>query len=106
MPFSFAKYLINFFPVVFQKIQHILFLLHNIQYLVLLCYKYILLLCARGVYGKAGALSFQNEWRNNKTISGGGIMLDQGIHMLDLMYYFIISKAFFSITHCRSQQPI
>ena len=47
------------------------------------------IVCARGVYGKAGTLSFQNEWRNNKTISGGGIMLDQGIHMLHLMYYFM-----------------
>ncbi len=45
--------------------------------------------CARGVYGKAGTPSFQVEWRNNKDISGGGIMIDQGIHMLDLMYYFM-----------------
>ncbi len=45
--------------------------------------------CARGVYGKAGSLRFEREWRNNKDISGGGIMLDQGIHMLDLMYYFM-----------------
>lgn len=45
--------------------------------------------CARGVYGKAGTPSFQTEWRNDKAISGGGIMLDQGIHMLDLMYYFM-----------------
>lgn len=45
--------------------------------------------CARGVYGKAGTPSFKLEWRNDKSISGGGIMLDQGIHMLDLMYYFM-----------------
>ncbi len=45
--------------------------------------------CARGVYGKAGSPDFTNEWRNNTEISGGGIMLDQGIHMLDLMYYFM-----------------
>ena len=45
--------------------------------------------CARGVYGKAGSISFRDEWRNNTDISGGGIMLDQGIHMLDLMYYFL-----------------
>ncbi len=46
------------------------------------------IVCARGVYGKAGTSTFQTEWRNDKEISGGGIMLDQGIHMLDLMYYF------------------
>lgn len=47
------------------------------------------IVCARGVYGKAGTPAFQTEWRNDKSISGGGIMLDQGIHMLDLMYYFM-----------------
>lgn len=43
--------------------------------------------CIRGVYGKAGNSEFQSEWRNNPDLSGGGILLDQGIHMLDLMCY-------------------
>lgn len=43
--------------------------------------------CIRGVYGKAGNSEFPNEWRNNPDLSGGGILLDQGIHMLDLMCY-------------------
>lgn len=43
--------------------------------------------CIRGVYGKAGSSSFEHEWRNNPALSGGGILLDQGIHMLDLMCY-------------------
>ncbi len=47
------------------------------------------IVCARGIYGKAGSPAFQKEWRNDKDISGGGIMLDQGIHMLDLLYYFM-----------------
>ena len=45
--------------------------------------------CARGVYGKAGSLNFGQEWRNDTGLSGGGILLDQGIHMLDLLCYFI-----------------
>lgn len=43
--------------------------------------------CIRGVYGKAGNSNFQDEWRNDPALSGGGILLDQGIHMLDLMCY-------------------
>ncbi len=43
---------------------------------------------ARGVYGKAGDLRRQ-EWRNDISIAGGGILLDQGIHMLDLLRYFV-----------------
>ncbi len=42
----------------------------------------------RGIYGKSGGIHFPRSWRNNKAISGGGILLDQGIHMLDLFRYF------------------
>ena len=43
---------------------------------------------ARGVYGKAADLQ-REEWRNHIEIAGGGILLDQGIHMLDLLRYFV-----------------
>ena len=42
----------------------------------------------RGVYGKAGSIDYDKEWRNYKKISGGGILIDQGIHMVDLIRYF------------------
>ncbi|MEM7352106.1 MAG: Gfo/Idh/MocA family oxidoreductase [Acidobacteriota bacterium] len=45
-------------------------------------------LWVRGVYGKCGGIQFENEWRNQSEIAGGGILLDQGIHMLDLCRYF------------------
>jgi len=43
----------------------------------------------RGVYGKAGGLDFAQQWRSNRDIAGGGILLDQGIHMLDLFNFFV-----------------
>ena len=43
----------------------------------------------RGVYGKAGSEVFNTEWRNDPDLSGGGILIDQGIHMLDLLLYFL-----------------
>jgi len=46
------------------------------------------LLWLRGVYGKAGSIDYDKNWRNYKQYSGGGILIDQGIHMLDLMRYF------------------
>ena len=42
----------------------------------------------KGVYGKSQMISFnQTDWRTKREESGGGILLDQGIHMLDLMRY-------------------
>jgi len=46
------------------------------------------ILWMRGVYGKAGSIDFHDNWRNYKNYSGGGILMDQGIHMLDLFRYF------------------
>ncbi len=42
----------------------------------------------RGRYGKSVDSSFFNTWRSKKELAGGGILLDQGIHMLDLFIMF------------------
>ena len=43
----------------------------------------------RGVYGKSKIVTFgKNEWRSSRQKAGGGILLDQGIHMLDLICFF------------------
>ena len=42
----------------------------------------------KGVYGKSQMISFnQTDWRTSREEAGGGILLDQGIHMLDLIRY-------------------
>ncbi|HIA48078.1 MAG TPA: Gfo/Idh/MocA family oxidoreductase [Candidatus Hydrogenedentes bacterium] len=46
------------------------------------------ILWMRGIYGKAGGEGFEGTWRSDKTMGGSGILLDQGIHMLDLFRYF------------------
>lgn len=42
------------------------------------------ILWMRGRYGKSVDKNFSSTWRAKKELSGGGIFLDQGIHMLDL----------------------
>ena len=44
----------------------------------------------RGVYGKSRFISFgaRSDWRVNRVQAGGGILLDQGIHMVDLIRLF------------------
>ncbi|MBF0129757.1 MAG: Gfo/Idh/MocA family oxidoreductase [Alphaproteobacteria bacterium] len=44
----------------------------------------------RGVYGKSAIIDFRSptHWRTKRAIAGGGILLDQGIHMVDLMRLF------------------
>jgi len=51
--------------------------------------RYGRVLWARGIYGKAGGLTFENSWRSDNDLAGGGILLDQGIHMVDLLRYFL-----------------
>ncbi len=54
----------------------------------------------RGVYGKSRVIPFSGGWRSSRKLAGGGILLDQGIHMLDLMRlfcgYFVEVKSFVS----------
>lgn len=43
----------------------------------------------RGVYGKSQMTNFSDgDWRTDLKMSGGGILIDQGIHMLDLFRFF------------------
>ncbi|SVD91962.1 uncharacterized protein METZ01_LOCUS444816, partial [marine metagenome] len=42
----------------------------------------------RGVYGKSKIIPFSGGWRAERKYAGGGILLDQGLHMVDLMRLF------------------
>jgi predicted dehydrogenase len=43
----------------------------------------------RGVYGKSKLITFdQSDWRTQREIAGGGVLLDQGIHLVDLLRLF------------------
>jgi predicted dehydrogenase len=50
--------------------------------------KYGRVLWLRGIYGKAAYALYPTEWRCDPELVGGGILLDQGIHMLDLFRHF------------------
>lgn len=45
------------------------------------------ILWMRGRYGKSVTPDYFSQWRAKKELAGGGILLDQGIHMLDLFLY-------------------
>jgi 1,5-anhydro-D-fructose reductase (1,5-anhydro-D-mannitol-forming) len=44
-------------------------------------------LWVRGRYGKSVTKDYYNQWRAKKELAGGGILMDQGIHMLDLFLF-------------------
>lgn len=47
------------------------------------------LMFVRGRYGHGGRLGYEKEWRFNKEISGGGELIDQGVHLIDLSQWFL-----------------
>lgn len=47
------------------------------------------ILFIRGRYGITGRSGYEKEWRANKKISGGGELIDQGAHLIDLSRWFL-----------------
>jgi predicted dehydrogenase len=43
----------------------------------------------RGRYGHGGRIGYDKEWRAKPEISGGGELLDQGVHLIDLSRWFL-----------------
>lgn len=43
----------------------------------------------RGRYGHGGRVGYEKEWRANPALSGGGELIDQGVHLIDLAGWFL-----------------
>jgi predicted dehydrogenase len=43
----------------------------------------------RCIYGHGGRPGYEKEWRADKDLCGGGELLDQGVHVVDLFRWFI-----------------
>ena len=47
------------------------------------------LMFIRGRYGHGARLGYEKEWRANPALSGGGELIDQGPHLIDLSRWFL-----------------
>ncbi|MBV8925130.1 MAG: Gfo/Idh/MocA family oxidoreductase, partial [Bradyrhizobium sp.] len=47
------------------------------------------LMFIRGRYGHGGRIGYEKEWRFEAEISGGGELIDQGSHLIDLSRWFL-----------------
>lgn len=47
------------------------------------------LMFLRARYGHGGRKGMETEWRGNPALSGGGEMLDQGVHLIDLARWYL-----------------
>jgi predicted dehydrogenase len=47
------------------------------------------LMFIRGRYGHGGRPGYEQEWRFRPEISGGGELIDQGSHLIDLAHWFL-----------------
>jgi predicted dehydrogenase len=47
------------------------------------------LMFIRGRYGHGGRIGYDKEWRARPEISGGGELIDQGMHLIDLARWFL-----------------
>lgn len=43
----------------------------------------------RGRYGHGGRLGYEKEWRADPAMAGGGEIIDQGVHLIDLSRWFL-----------------
>lgn len=47
------------------------------------------LMFVRARYGHGGRIGYEKEWRAQPRVSGGGELIDQGVHLIDLARWFL-----------------
>jgi len=47
------------------------------------------LINARCRYGHGGRPGYEREWRGSRELAGGGELTDQGVHVVDLLHWFL-----------------
>lgn len=47
------------------------------------------LMFLRGRYGHGGRKGYDREWRSDPALSGGGELIDQGVHLIDLAVWYL-----------------
>jgi predicted dehydrogenase len=47
------------------------------------------LMFIRARYGHGGRIGYDREWRADRSLSGGGELIDQGVHLIDLAGWFL-----------------
>jgi predicted dehydrogenase len=47
------------------------------------------LMFVRGRYGHGGRVGYEREWRADPALSGGGELIDQGVHLIDLSRWML-----------------
>jgi predicted dehydrogenase len=54
---------------------------------------------ARARYGHGARPGYEREWRGNLELAGGGELTDQGVHVADLLHWFIgVPESVFAVT--------
>lgn len=59
------------------------------------------LMYVRGRYGHGGRPGYEQEWRADRARSGGGELVDQGIHLIDLTRY-LVGEVDLAFSECRT----
>lgn len=55
----------------------------------------------RGRYGHGGRPGYDSEWRADRSVSGGGELLDQGVHLVDLVRH-VAGDVDLAFAECRT----